>query len=157
MQLLGSSNTCIYIALTINQCNLQLGVYCTVCLAVNIYVHSTALQVTALPVTTLPVTALSLTALSVSAACTLTCTTCKTFYKPTTIHCHILAVCAVPSHLPTVCTDEPSFAARYFCCSSVYLISDSRYCHRNVHNSSAHPNKQFKLSVLQVLTVQCYG
>ena len=73
-----------------------------------IYVRPTALQVTALPVTALPVSALSVTALSVNAACTLPCTTWKTFYKPPTIHCHILAVCAVPSHLPTVCTDEPS-------------------------------------------------
>ena len=48
------------------------------------------------------------------------------------------------------------FAARYLFCSSVNLISASWYCFRNFSNSFAHPNKQFELSVLQLLTVQYY-
>jgi hypothetical protein len=40
------------------------------------------------------------------------------------------------------------FAARYLFCSSVSLISASWHCFRTVCNCSAHPNKQFILSVL---------
>ena len=122
MQLLRSSNTCTYIKLNNKQCNFQLGV-CTVpvCLAVIVSVHPAAL--------------------SVSAACALAYTTCKTFCKPTTMHCHSCCMCCSFPSAHSLYRWAVFFAARYLFCSSVSLISASWYYFHNVCNSSAHPNK----------------
>ena len=91
VQLLRSSDTCLYIPLTTKECNFQLGMYCnSVSCSACICLSSC-----------------SVTALSVSAACALACTTCKTFWKPTTMHCHSWWMChSFPS--AHRCTDERS-------------------------------------------------
>ena len=70
--------------------------------------------------------------------------------------CHSCCLCRSfpPAH--SLYQQAVFFATRYLLCSSVNHISTSWYCFRNVCNSSAHPNKQFKSSVLQLLTVQYY-
>jgi hypothetical protein len=91
---------------------------------------------------------LSEIALSVSAACALACTTCKTFCKPTTIRCHSCCMCHSFPSAHILYRPAVFFAARYLFCSSVNLISASWYRFCNVCNSSAHSNKQWKLSLL---------
>jgi hypothetical protein len=95
---------------------------CTVpeCLAVPVSAHPAALSVTALSVI-----ALSVTTLPVSAAIALTCTTCKTFYKPTTLRCHS---CCLRRSFPTAHSlyqQAVFFAAQYLFCNSVNLSSGS--------------------------------
>ena len=132
MQLHRSRNTCIYITLTTKQCNFQLVVYCT-SVSCNACICSSSCLVTAL----------SGTALLVSAACVLACTTCKTFWKPTTIRYHSCCMCRSFPSAHSLYQWAVFFAPQYLFCSSVNFISASWYCFRKVCKSSAHPNIQF--------------
>ena len=139
IQLFRSSNTCLFITINTKQCRFQLGVYCNSVSCSACICSSSCL----------------ITALSVSAVCVYIALPAKRSANQTQ-HVPILAVCAVPFHLPTVCINKRSSLPLGTYSALPLNSSLPLYFFRNICKPSAHPNKQFKLSVLQLLTALYY-